>query len=80
MDVFRFMEQCRDQFDFIFAGPPYALGQIDDLPKLVATRGLLSPDGWFVLEHTPKNSYAGYPLFTSQRNYGTTVFSFFVNP
>src|SRR5829696_1459575 len=23
-DVFRFLEQCTEQFDFIFAGPPYA--------------------------------------------------------
>src|SRR5205809_6668561 len=25
IDVFRFINQCTDQFDFIFAGPPYAL-------------------------------------------------------
>ncbi|MBN8861153.1 MAG: RsmD family RNA methyltransferase, partial [Sphingobacteriales bacterium] len=25
MDVFSFIQQCREQFDFIFAGPPYAL-------------------------------------------------------
>src|SRR6201999_2147684 len=31
MDVFRFMEQCADTFDFIFAGPPYALATIDEL-------------------------------------------------
>src|SRR5439155_22416976 len=23
MDVFRFIKQCAEQFDFIFAGPPY---------------------------------------------------------
>src|SRR3982751_3223986 len=27
-DVFKFIEQCTDTFDFIFAGPPYALGNI----------------------------------------------------
>ncbi|HXB45418.1 MAG TPA: RsmD family RNA methyltransferase [Puia sp.] len=78
-DVFRFVEQCTEQFDFIFAGPPYALGNIDDLPKQIAEKKILAPGGWFVLEHTPKNNYEGYVLFTSQRNYGTTVFSFFVN-
>src|SRR6476620_3281997 len=25
-EVFKFMETCNQQFDFIFAGPPYALG------------------------------------------------------
>src|SRR5213076_1307189 len=29
MDVFRFINQCTEQFDFIFAGPPYALENID---------------------------------------------------
>ena len=77
-DVFRFLMQCRQQYGFIFAGPPYALTNIDDLPKLVAEKKLLKPGGWFVLEHTPKNSYANFPLFKSERNYGTTVFSFFV--
>jgi 16S rRNA (guanine966-N2)-methyltransferase len=78
-DVFRFVEQCSEQFDFIFAGPPYALTNIDDLPKLIAEKKLLAAGGWFVLEHTPRNNYDGYALFKAQRNYGTTIFSFFVN-
>ena len=79
LDVFRFIIQCNQQFDFIFAGPPYALTNIDDLPKLVVQKRLLKPGGWFVLEHTPKNDYKNFVLFKSERNYGTTVFSFFVN-
>jgi 16S rRNA (guanine966-N2)-methyltransferase len=39
----------------------------------------LNAGGWLVLEHTPRNDYAGYPLYVTQRNYGTTVFSIFVN-
>ena len=31
MDVFKYINQCTDQYDFIFAGPPYALGTIDEL-------------------------------------------------
>lgn len=77
LDVFRFLMQCRQQFDFIFAGPPYALTNIDDLPKLVAEKKLLKPGGMFVLEHTPRNNYANFALFKSERNYGSTVFSFF---
>jgi 16S rRNA (guanine(966)-N(2))-methyltransferase RsmD len=77
-DVFRFLEDCKDQFDFIFAGPPYALKNIDELPRLVVDRKLLKPNGWFVLEHTPRNNYEGWPKFAAMRNYGTTIFSFFV--
>jgi len=78
MDVFKFMGQCQDKFDFIFAGPPYALTNIDDLPKLVFEKQLLNPGGWFVLEHTPRNSYKAFPYYKNERNYGTTVFSIFV--
>jgi 16S rRNA (guanine(966)-N(2))-methyltransferase RsmD len=79
MDVFKFMANCSDKFDFIFAGPPYALTSIDDIPVKVVKHGLLAPNGWFILEHTPRNNYADFPLFVTSRNYGTTIFSIFVN-
>ena len=78
MDVFKFIQQCDDKFDFIFAGPPYALTQIDDLPKRIFENQLLKKNGWFVLEHTPKNDYKTFPFYKSERNYGTTVFSIFI--
>ena len=78
LDVFKFIEQCSDKFDFIFAGPPYALGNIDDLPKLIFEKQLLNSKGWFVLEHTPRNEYKKFPYYTTERNYGTTIFSIFI--
>jgi len=78
MDVFKFIDQCRDKFEFIFAGPPYALGNIDDLPKLIFEKQLLTPKGWFVLEHTPRNDYKKFPFYATERNYGTTIFSIFI--
>ncbi|WEK33994.1 MAG: RsmD family RNA methyltransferase [Candidatus Pseudobacter hemicellulosilyticus] len=79
MEVFKFLELCTEQFDFIFAGPPYALNTIDELPKKVREKKLLKPNGWFVLEHTPRNNYEQYTQFVTARNYGTTIFSIFVN-
>jgi 16S rRNA (guanine(966)-N(2))-methyltransferase RsmD len=78
-DVFRFLENCTEKFDIIFAGPPYALKNIDDLPLVIRQKKLLNPGGWFILEHTPANNYENEPLFKAMRNYGTTVFSFFIN-
>ena len=77
-DVFRFMEKCTDKFDFIFAGPPYELSNIDDLPKQVFQKQLLNKGGWFVLEHTPRNDYKTFSFYKTERNYGTTVFSVFI--
>jgi 16S rRNA G966 N2-methylase RsmD len=79
MDVFRFIDQCTSAFDFIFAGPPYALPNIDDLPRLIVSKKLLKDKGWFVLEHTPRNNYKDFPFYVTERNYGTTIFSIFVN-
>jgi 16S rRNA (guanine966-N2)-methyltransferase len=77
LDVFIFLSTCNEQFDFIFAGPPYALGSIDELPKIIVSKKLIAADGFFVLEHTPHNNYEKFEGFSFQRNYGTTVFSFF---
>ncbi len=78
MDVFKFINNCTEKFDFIFAGPPYALTTIDDLPKNVFEKQLLKKEGWFVLEHTPRNSYKSFPFYKTERNYGTTIFTTFV--
>lgn len=78
MDVFKFIEQCAEKYDFIFAGPPYALTNIDDLPKLIFEKQLLKKNGWFVLEHTPRNNYKYFINYTAERNYGSTVFTTFI--
>ena len=79
-DVFRFLENCTDTFDFIFAGPPYALKEIDRLPEIIFERKLLNSGGWFVLEHTPRNDYRQFPHYRMSKTYGTTIFSIFVQP
>jgi 16S rRNA (guanine(966)-N(2))-methyltransferase RsmD len=77
-DVFKFIDSATQKYDFIFAGPPYALATIDELPKKIIEKKLLSPGGWFVLEHTPRNDYKKYAHYKTERNYGTTIFSIFV--
>ena len=46
LDVFTFLGMCNEQYDFIFAGPPYALGGIDELPKIIVSRKLIAAR-WF---------------------------------
>jgi 16S rRNA (guanine(966)-N(2))-methyltransferase RsmD len=77
MDVFQFLNTCTQQYDIIFAGPPYALNTIDDLPRIIVDRKLISPEGYFVLEHTPRNDYKKFAGYSFDRNYGSTIFSFF---
>ena len=77
-DVFKFIENTTEQYDFIFAGPPYSLGTIYELPKKIFSLKLLTPKGWFVLEHTPRNNYKKFEGYKTERNYGTTIFSIFI--
>ncbi len=79
-DVFKYIETCTEKYNFIFAGPPYALTIIDDLPREIFANKLLVPGGWFILEHTPRNDYKNFEYFTWERNYGTTIFSLFTQP
>jgi len=77
MDVFQFLNTCNQQYEVIFAGPPYALNTIDDLPKIIVERKLISSTGYFILEHTPRNNYKNFTGYSFERNYGSTIFSFF---
>lgn len=77
MDVFRYIQHCTEQYDYIFAGPPYGLPTIDTIPDLIFEKNLLLPDGIFVMEHNPNHDFLNHPYLADVRNYGKTIFSFF---
>ncbi len=79
-DVFKFLKQSTEQYNFIFADPPYALQNIDELPILIFEKNMLLPGGIFVLEHTTQHDYQQHPRFQRMKNYGTLVFTFFTQP
>lgn len=76
-DVFQYVAKCREQFDFIFADPPYTLSQIPELPDIILDRGLLKEGGLLVLEHGKQNDFSQHPRFVEYRSYGSVNFSFF---
>ena len=76
-DVFKYIRGGREQFDFIFADPPYDLPQFDEIAPLILNAGLLAPGGIFVLEHSKKYDFSNLPEFDQQRIYGSVNFSFF---
>ena len=76
-DVFRYIKSCKQQFDFIFADPPYALKELPTIPSLIFERGLLKNDGIFVFEHGKDNDFSDDPHFVEHRCYGSVNFSIF---
>ena len=76
-DVFRFLKSCHQQFDFIFADPPYALKELPTIPDIVFEKDLLKPEGIFVLEHGKDYDFSNHPHFVEHRSYGSVNFSLF---
>ena len=76
-DVFKYIERCHEQFDFIFADPPYALKDLESIPSRIFEKGLLKEDGLLVLEHGKDNNFEEDPHFIERRVYGSVNFSFF---
>lgn len=79
-DFFRFIQNARGSFDIIFADPPYDHPRFEEVAGLIMNRGILAPDGWFILEHSSKHRFEGTTGFQEERNYGKVHFSFFRNP
>jgi 16S rRNA (guanine966-N2)-methyltransferase len=76
-DVFKFIKSTAQQYDYIFAGPPYPLKNLADIPDEIFKHDLLTDDGLFVLEHNPDHNFEKHPNFKEIRKYGTCYFSFF---
>lgn len=76
-DVFRFIKSCTDQFDFIFADPPYHIKTLSQLPDLILEQNLLTDNGILVIEHDRNNNFEDHDRNTDVRKYGGCMFSFF---
>ena len=76
-DVFRFVKSCKQQFDFIFADPPYALKELATIPSLIFEKNLLKADGVFVFEHGKDHSFTDHSNFVEHRSYGSVNFTIF---
>ena len=76
-DAFKFIEKCSEQFDFIFADPPYALKDLQSIPGRIVENGLLKENGLLVLEHGKDQNFEDDPHFIERRIYGSVNFSFF---
>lgn len=78
-DVFSFISKYKYKttFDFVFADPPYKLTNIDELPQLIFSSGILNNDAILIIEHSEKYSFSDKKFFIDHRVYGSVNFSFF---
>jgi 16S rRNA (guanine966-N2)-methyltransferase len=76
-DVFRFLDHANEKFDIIFAGPPYPLENIEEIPLKIFEKNILNKEGWFILETDPHYNFEKHPFFFRRTHYGQTNFHFF---
>lgn len=76
-DAFDLLKRAYQQFDIVFADPPYDLETLPMLPDLVFEHHLLTDDGIFILEHSSQYSFVAHPHFWQHRSYGKVNFTFF---
>ncbi len=76
-DVFKYIQHCGIQYDYIFAGPPYPLPNLSSLPIEIFKHNLLKKDGLLVVEHDNKHDFSKHPFCYKEKSYGQAIFSFF---
>lgn len=79
-DVFKFISSCTEEFDFIFADPPYDLPRFAEIPELILNSKIIKPGTLFVMEHSKKYDFYNLPHFLEHREYGSVNFSLFLIP
>jgi 16S rRNA (guanine966-N2)-methyltransferase len=78
-DVFKLLKHTTTPYDIIFADPPYALPNIEDIITLVFRNNFLKPNGLLIIEHHSKTILPKKEKFVDERVYGQSSFSFYRN-
>ena len=79
MSVLLFLERNSNNYDFIFADPPYGI-ELESYSSMVNTifeKNTLAPEGLLIIEHAEQIDLSNIAQFSYARSYGGCVFSFF---
>lgn len=77
-DVFRYIATCTEQFDFIFADPPYDHERFAEIPELILNSKMVRPGTLVIIEHNKTHDFSTLPGFQEHRVYGSVNFSIFL--
>lgn len=76
-NAFSYVKNAAEQFDLIFADPPFELKTTGTLPALVFEHNLLKPGGRLVVEHPAKPGMPPSEWFLELRTYGNVNFTIY---
>jgi 16S rRNA (guanine(966)-N(2))-methyltransferase RsmD len=78
-DAIAFLKRTREQYDVIFADPPYFFGNYRTIIDIIRSRNLLNEDGVFAIEIHKKDRELpkiDESLIADSRRYGTSMLLF----
>ena len=73
----QYLKNCKQQFNFIFADPPYDYQEYQELKNLVCEKNLVKKNGSLIIEHDKNTSFNNQNM--ELRKYGivhVSIFSF----
>ena len=76
-DVFKYLKSAGEEFDLIFADPPYDLPKLDQLPDCILESSALSEHAIVVIEHGKRTDLSACSGFFQMKTYSNVCFSFF---
>jgi 16S rRNA (guanine(966)-N(2))-methyltransferase RsmD len=74
-DCIKYLENCKQQFNFIFADPPYDYENYQEMKDLIINKNLIKGEGLLIIEHNKDTQFEGENV--KLRKYGTVHFSIF---
>jgi 16S rRNA (guanine966-N2)-methyltransferase len=79
VDALFFVDQSRESYSLVFADPPYAFSQTQEIPVRIFQKGLLRPEGFLVIEHAHPQKFESTEAFVAgpEKRFGRTLVTFF---
>ena len=74
-DAIKYVRNCNEQFDFVFADPPYSYDKYEELKEIIIQQKIINKDGILAIEHDKETIFTGNNI--EIRKYGTIHFSLF---
>ena len=77
-DVFKFLDEDTEAYDYVFADPPYDHPRFDEIPGLILNSSLVKSGTVVIIEHSKNRDFSNLPGFNQRRAYGSVNFSIFI--